>query len=109
MTSDSPHSRTSWTRRRTASLTALLGAAVLVWTALALSVHSTATSALDTDSATNADLARLGAGVMAGIAATAAAMWWRHGTTAPRALSAGGWARAAFALSVVHSLCLVPV
>lgn len=109
MTSDSVRSGTSWAQRRTTALTALLAAAALVWTAVALSVHSTAASALDTDSATNDALARLGAGAMATLAATAAALWWRHRATAHRPHSTGGWARGAFALSVVHSLCLVPV
>ncbi|MGW2645881.1 hypothetical protein ACWC2T_13380 [Streptomyces sp. NPDC001393] len=43
---------------------------------------------------TDADLARLGAGVMAVIAAVAAGLWWRHGAALRRPVIGGGWARA---------------
>ena len=46
---------------------------------------------------------------MAGRAAMAAGMWWRHWTTARRPAIGGGWARGACALSVLHSLLTVPV
>ncbi|MGW7525928.1 hypothetical protein [Streptomyces sp. NPDC054783] len=58
---------------------------------------------------TDADLARLGAAVMAGVAAVAAVLWWRHWATLRRPVTGGGWARAAFAVSAVHSMFVVPV
>ncbi|MFJ5532930.1 hypothetical protein [Streptomyces sp. NPDC093261] len=58
---------------------------------------------------TDADMARLGAAVMAGIAAVAAGLWWRHWATVRRLMTGGGWARAAFAVSAVHSMFVVPV
>ncbi|MFF4037449.1 hypothetical protein [Streptomyces sp. NPDC001816] len=58
---------------------------------------------------TDADLARLGAAVMAGIAAMAAGLWWRHWATVRRPVNGGGWARGAFAVSAVHSMFVVPV
>ncbi|MFF7472747.1 hypothetical protein [Streptomyces sp. NPDC008092] len=101
------HSETSWSRRRTAALAFLLSAAVVGWTAVALSVH--ASGSAEPGSVTDADVARLGAAVMAGIAAVAAGLWWRHWATVRRAMTGGGWARAAFAVSAVHSVFLVPV
>ncbi|MGW2703831.1 hypothetical protein [Streptomyces sp. NPDC001340] len=58
---------------------------------------------------TDADLARLGAAVMAGIAAMAAGLWWRHWATVRRPVNGGGWTRGAFAVSAVHSMFVVPV
>ncbi|WP_055489831.1 hypothetical protein [Streptomyces sp. TP-A0356] len=58
---------------------------------------------------TDADVARLGAAVMAGIAAVAAGLWWRHWATVGRPMTGGGWARAAFAVCAVHSMFVVPV
>ncbi|MBL1101008.1 hypothetical protein [Streptomyces coffeae] len=109
MKSNSMHSGTSWDRRRAAVLASLLSAAALGWTAVALSVHTTGSTALDPDSVTDADLARLGAVVMAGIAAVAAGLWWCHWATVRRPVIGGGWARGAFAVSAVHSMFVVPV
>ena len=109
MESDSPHSGPSWARRRTAVLAFLLTSAALAWTAFALSVHSTGSAPLDPDSATDADVARLGAAVMAGIAAIAAGLWWRHWAAVRRPVAGAGWARGAFGVSVLHSLFVVPV
>lgn len=109
MKSNLTHSGTSWDRRRAAVLASLLGAAALGWTAVALSVHTTGSTALDPDSVTDADLARLGAAVMAVIAAVAAGLWWRHWATVRRPVIGGGWARAAFAVSAVHSMFVLPV
>lgn len=81
-------------RRGAAVLTFLVGAAALGWTVVALSVHATDPTGLDPDSVTDADLARLGAGVMAVIAAVAAGLWWRHGAALRRPVIGGGWARA---------------
>lgn len=103
------HHGTSWARRRAAVLASLLGAAAVVWTAVALSVHTTGPAALDPDSVTDADVARLGAAVMAAVAAVAAGLWWRHWAIAHRPVIGGGWARGAFAVSAVHSLFVVPV
>ncbi|MFJ9867687.1 hypothetical protein [Streptomyces sp. NPDC101165] len=58
---------------------------------------------------TDADLARLGAAVMAGIAAVAAGLWWRHWATVRRSEIGGGWARGAFAVSAIHSMFVIPV
>ncbi|WP_225824093.1 hypothetical protein [Streptomyces naphthomycinicus] len=58
---------------------------------------------------TDAGLARLGAAVMAGIAAAAAGLWWCHWATVRRPTAGGGWARGAFAASAVHSMFVVPV
>ncbi|MFF2149470.1 hypothetical protein [Kitasatospora sp. NPDC058190] len=58
---------------------------------------------------TDAELARLGAAVMAVIAAVAAGLWWRHWATVRRPVIGGGWARAAFVVSAVHSMFVVPV
>ncbi|GAA3128850.1 hypothetical protein [Streptomyces echinatus] len=109
MESNSVHQGKSWARRRTAVLASLLSAAALVWTAVALSVRSTGSTALDPDSVTDADLARLGAAVMAGIAAVAAGLWWRHWATVRRPVIGGRWARGAFAVSAVHSMFVIPV
>jgi hypothetical protein len=86
-----------------------MSAAALGWTAVALSVHATGPSAPDPGGVTDADLARLGAAVMAGIAAVAAGLWWRHWATVRRQVAGGGWARGAFAVSAVHSMFVVPV
>ncbi|MFH8342880.1 hypothetical protein [Streptomyces sp. AM6-12] len=72
-------------------------------------MHTTGSIALDPDSVTDADMARLAAAVMAGIAAVAAGLWWRHWVTVRRPTTGGGWARAAFAVSAVHSVFVVPV
>ncbi|WP_393077603.1 hypothetical protein [Streptomyces sp. LN704] len=109
MRSNSMRSGTSWDRRRAAVLASLLSAAALGWTALALSVHTTGSSALGPDSVTDADMARLGAAVMAGIAAVATGLWWCHWATVRRPVTGGGWARGAFAVSVVHSMFVIPV
>jgi hypothetical protein len=109
MKSNLMHSEANWGRRRAAALASLLGAAALGWTAVALSVHTTGSTALDPDSATDADLARLGAAVMAAVAAAAAGLWWRHWATVRRPMIGGGWARAAFVVSAVHSMFVVPV
>ncbi|PKW12276.1 hypothetical protein SAMN05428944_0475 [Streptomyces sp. 1222.5] len=110
MNPNSVHHQPSWTqRRRTAVLASLLSAAALGWTAVALSVHTTGSAALDPDRVTDADVARLGATVMAGIAALAAGLWWRHWATVSRPLVGGGSARGAFAVSALHSLFVVPV
>ncbi|MEU8825737.1 hypothetical protein [Streptomyces sp. NPDC048636] len=66
-------------------------------------------TAPDSDSVTSADLARLGAAVMAGIAAVSAGLWWRHWATVRQQVIGGGWARGAFAVSAVHSMFVVPV
>ncbi|MCP9211413.1 hypothetical protein [Streptomyces cucumeris] len=58
---------------------------------------------------TDADLARLAAAVMAGIAAVAAGLWWRHWATVRGSAIGEGWARGAFAASAVHSLFVLPV
>ncbi|MFD8542600.1 hypothetical protein [Streptomyces sp. NPDC059649] len=91
------------------SSSGFLAVAALGWTAVALSVHSTGSTALDPDSVTDADVARLGAVVMAGIAAVAAGLWWRHWVTVRRSVIRGGWAWAAFVVSAVHSMFVVPV
>lgn len=109
MKSNFTHSGARWHRQRAAALAFLLGAAALGWTAVALSVHTTDSTAPDPDSVTNADLARLGAAVMAVIAMVAAGLWWRHWTTVRRSVVGGGWARAAFAVSAVHSMLVIPV
>ncbi|MEE4420619.1 MULTISPECIES: hypothetical protein [Streptomyces] len=109
MNSNSMHSGASWSRRRAAVLTSLLSAVALGWTAVALSVHMTGSPALDPESVTDADVARLGAAVMAGSAAVAAGLWWRHWATVRRRVTGGGWARAAFVVSAVHSMFVVPV
>ncbi|MQS11226.1 hypothetical protein F7Q99_02715 [Streptomyces kaniharaensis] len=70
-----------------------------------MSVHTPDPAALDPDGVTDAALARMGAAVMAAVAAVAALLWGRHQVTARRPGSGGGWARAAFAVSAVH---LVP-
>ncbi|WP_405828568.1 hypothetical protein [Streptomyces sp. NBC_01176] len=90
-------------------LALLLSAAALAWAAVALSVHTTGSTALDPDGVTDADVARLGAALMAGIAALAAGLWWCHWTTVGRSATGGGWARGAFAVSAIHSMCVVPV
>ncbi|MFD9789856.1 hypothetical protein ACFWXK_02775 [Streptomyces sp. NPDC059070] len=90
-------------------LAALLGAAAIGWTAIALSVHTNGSTPPEPGGVTDAELARLGAAVMAGLAATAAGLWWRHWTVARRASVGGGWARGAFALSAVHALFVLPV
>ncbi|WP_333778958.1 hypothetical protein [Streptomyces sp. IBSBF 3136] len=77
--------------------------------AVALSVHATGSAAPDPDSVTDTDLARLGAAVMAAIAAVATGLWWRHWAVLRRPAFAGGWARAAFAVTAVHSLFVLPV
>ena len=109
MKSNSTHSGISWDQRRTAVLASLLSVATLAWTAVALSVHTTSSAALDPDSVTNAALDRLGAGAMAGIAAVAAGLWWRHRATVRRPMIGGGWARGAFFVSAVHSMFVLPV
>ncbi|MFJ3232418.1 hypothetical protein [Streptomyces sp. NPDC086787] len=86
----------------------MLTAAALGWIAVALSVH-TGSTAPDTDGATDADLTRLGAAVMAGLAAVAAGLWWRHWAVVRQPLIGGGWARGAFAISAVHSVFVLPV
>lgn len=87
----------------------MLSAAALGWTAVALSVHATGSTAPEPGGVTDADLARLGAAVMAGIAAVAAGLWWRHWATVRRLMTGGGWARGAFAVSAVHSVFVLPV
>ncbi|MBL1110231.1 hypothetical protein JK361_37720 [Streptomyces sp. 5-8] len=74
-----------------------------------MSVHTTGSTALDPDGVTAADLARLGAAVMAGLAAVAAGLWWCHWAAVRRPVTGGGWARGAFAVSAVHSMLVVPV
>ncbi|MFJ8031897.1 hypothetical protein [Streptomyces sp. NPDC096032] len=110
MNTNSMHPQPGWTqRRRTAVLASLLSAAALGWTAVALSVHTNGSAALDPDRVTDADVARLGAAVMAGIAALAAGLWGRHWSTLARPMAGGGWARGAFAATALHSMFVVPV
>ncbi|MFF7241880.1 hypothetical protein [Streptomyces collinus] len=109
MNSNSLHVETGWTQRRSAALASLLGAAALGWAAVALSVRTTGLAGPEPDSVTDADLARLGAAVMAGVAVVAAGLWWRHGAVIRRPGYDGGWARGAFAVSAVHSLFVLPV
>ncbi|MFI1763731.1 hypothetical protein ACH41H_17010 [Streptomyces sp. NPDC020800] len=109
MTSNLTHSGTSWARRRAAVLASLLGAAALVWTAVALSVHATGSPAPDPDSVTDADLARLGAAVMAVVAAVAAGLWGRHWAAIRRPVTGTSRAGAAFVVSAVHSAFVLPV
>ncbi|MFC9283441.1 hypothetical protein [Streptomyces collinus] len=90
-------------------LASLLGAAALGWVAVALSVQTTGSVAPEPDGVTDADLARLGAAVMAGVAAVAAALWWRHWAVIRRSTHGSGWARGACAVSAVHSLFVLPV
>ncbi|MFJ2730132.1 hypothetical protein [Streptomyces collinus] len=109
MNSNSMHNAIGWARRRSAVLAALLGAAALGWAAIALSVHATGSAAPEPDSVTDADLARLGAAFMTGIAMVAAGLWWRHRTVIRRPGYGGGWARGAFAVSAIHSVFVLPV
>ncbi len=109
MTSNSMHSGTRWSRQRTAALASLLSAAALGWVAVVLSADSTGSNSLEPGGVTDADLARLAAAVMAGIAAVAAGLWWRHWATVRGSEIGAGWARGAFAASAVHSLFVLPV
>ncbi|MFD8707063.1 hypothetical protein ACFV1W_31480 [Kitasatospora sp. NPDC059648] len=100
---------TTWARPRGAEvLVLLLGAAAVGWSVIALSVHSP-DPAFDPDGATDAALARLGAGVMATVAAVAASLWWRHRVAGRRPGHGAGWARAAFAVSTVHVVAVLPM
>ncbi|AKJ14730.1 hypothetical protein ABB07_33130 [Streptomyces incarnatus] len=72
-------------------------------------MHTAGSTAPDPGGVTDADLARLGAAVMAVIAAVAAGLWWRHWAAVRRPVIGGGWARGAFAVSAVHSMFVVPV
>ncbi|MFJ3307276.1 hypothetical protein ACIPSA_30070 [Streptomyces sp. NPDC086549] len=98
----------SWAGRRAEALALLLAGAAVSWAAVLLSVHTADPAPLDSD-VTDADLARLGAAVMAAVAAVSAGLWWRHRATAHHPAVGGGWARAAFAVSSVHAMFLVPV
>ncbi|UXY25337.1 hypothetical protein [Streptomyces sp. HUAS TT20] len=98
----------SWAGRRVEGLAFLLAGAAVSWAAVLLSAHTADPAPLDSD-VTDADLARLGAAVMAAVAAVSAGLWWRHRAAAHHPAAGGGWARAAFAVSCVHALLLVPV
>ncbi|MGW7404243.1 hypothetical protein ACWGI9_10980 [Streptomyces sp. NPDC054833] len=98
----------SWAGRRADVLALLPAGAAVGWTAVLLSVRTGDPAPLDSG-VTDADLARLGAAVMAAVAAVSAGLWWRHRASAHHPAVGGGWARAAFAVSSVHALFLVPV
>ncbi|MEV0181845.1 hypothetical protein AB0I54_21510 [Streptomyces sp. NPDC050625] len=98
----------SWAGRRADVLALLLAGAAVGWATVLLSVRTADPAPLDSG-VTDADLARLGAAVMAAVAALSAGLWWRHRASAHHPAAGGGWARAAFAVSSVHALFLVPV
>ncbi|MEU6069230.1 MULTISPECIES: hypothetical protein [Streptomyces] len=108
MESNSTRLPASWAGRRAEVLALLLAGAAVSWAAVMLSVH-TADPVPPDSGVTDADLARLGAAVMAAVAAVSAGLWWRHRATAHHPAADGGWARAAFAVSCVHAMFLVPV
>ncbi|GAA2750386.1 hypothetical protein [Kitasatospora cinereorecta] len=106
MESNNARTAAGWARPRAEVLTALMGAAALGWTIVALSVHQ---SALSPDGAADAALERIAAGTMAAVAAVAALLWNHHRVAARRPGSGAGRAWTAFAVSAAHLVPTLPV